>query len=406
MDDNDVSTSGFVVDDEEISAKNTFGDVKDIATKGYSRLLSASRYGKTHILKGLKPEFRNERFYENLLRKEFEISVILDHNNIVRVYDFVYIPDVGNCMVMEYVDGMTMKQFFETKRPKYVYDKILNELLDAMSYFHSKQIIHRDLKPENILITNNGNNVKIIDFGLSDTDDYIVLKQAAGTRKYAAPEQIASSGIIDCRADIYSLGIIMKNSFPNSYRKIAEKCSQYEKEKRFSSVDEIRKTLRNNRIKNAVALSSFALLIVFALFFTISNYFFSNNSYSIDEKRFLSESTQYIDSQIETINDYIGRGVVSDLDDYNEVVGVWHGLATSDIDRWKEGIPKDDPFYVDFEMYWNIYLGESIRETIPSYTEWKVASFNLILNNLKPGEQIMTDPENPLLIMIVSSESE
>ena len=274
MDTNDISSSGFVFQDCHSETKSSFLNIKEIETKGYSSLHTATYLGKKVILKGLKPEFKNERFYQDLLKKEFEISRSLDHPNIVKTIDFKHIPDLGNCIMMEYIDGVTLKDFVErhkvaksqSRKAKDVYEKIFNELLDAMEYFHSKQIIHRDLKPSNILITNNGNNVKIIDFGLSDTDDYVILKQAAGTRRYAAPEQLIPNNQIDCRADIYSLGIILKNTFPKSYRKIADKCAQQDKEKRYSSVDEIKKALKKRKRK----ITNIISLIVFILFFAIS----------------------------------------------------------------------------------------------------------------------------------------
>ena len=230
MDNNDISSSGFVLQENNPETNSSYHSIKEIETKGYSCLYTATKFGKKVILKGLKPEFKKERFYQDLLKKEFEISYFLDHPNIVKIIDFQNILNIGDCIVMEYVEGVTLREFVESqrieeaqnRRDKRVYEKIFNELLDAMEYFHSKQIIHRDLKPDNIHITNNGNNVKIIDFGLSDADDYVILKQAAGTRKYAAPEQLIPNNTIDCRADIYSLGIILKNNFPKSYHKIGK----------------------------------------------------------------------------------------------------------------------------------------------------------------------------------------
>ena len=92
------------------------------------------------------------------------------------------------CILLEYVDGVTLKEFMQHgKLTRPVAVKIINELCSALQYIHSKQIVHRDLKPDNILITHNGNNVKLIDFSLSDCDDYDVLKLPAGTRYYLAP---------------------------------------------------------------------------------------------------------------------------------------------------------------------------------------------------------------------------
>lgn len=89
------------------------------------------------------------------------------------------------------------------------------------------------------MITHNGNNVKIIDFGLADNDTYAVLKQPAGTNKYMPPEQISGDVPLDCRADIYAFGIILRQIFPNEFGAIYRKATQKNREKRFDNAEEI-----------------------------------------------------------------------------------------------------------------------------------------------------------------------
>lgn len=411
MNNNDISSSGFVLQENNSEMISSFHSIKEIETKGYSCLYTATKFGKKVILKGLKPEFKKERFYQDLLKKEFEISYFLDHPNIVKIIDFQNISNIGDCIVMEYVEGVTLREFVESqrieeaqnRRDKRVYEKIFNELLDAMEYFHSKQIIHRDLKPDNILITNNGNNVKIIDFGLSDADDYVILKQAAGTRKYAAPEQLIPNNTIDCRADIYSLGIILKNNFPKSYHKIAEKCAQQDKEKRFSSVGDIRNFIKRKKITKTTAAVSLILLLLFALSFAVTKHYISSGTYSLNEKKILTESTQYIDSQIEIIKNKIKEGPTSSLDKYNEVVKIYYELTTLDHKKWLDNIPNDIPFYNDFMTHWNTYFGENHKDAIMSYLDWNQESILLIFDNLKPGENIVADEEIPVMFRIINN---
>ena len=119
--------------------------------------------------------------------------------------------------------------------------KIICEICDALEYIHRKQIIHRDLKPENIMITNNGHNVKIIDFGLSDTDSYNILKAPAGTRLYASPELLAGEGV-DCRTDIWSLGLIIRELSPK-YSRISSKCTRRDITERYVSANEVHKAI-------------------------------------------------------------------------------------------------------------------------------------------------------------------
>ena len=412
MDNNDISSSGFVIQENNSEMISSFHSIKEIETKGYSCLYTATKFGKKVILKGLKPEFKKEKFYQDLLKKEFEISYFLDHPNIVKIIDFQNILNIGDCIVMEYVEGVTLREFVESqrieeaqnRRDKRVYEKIFNELLDAMEYFHSKQIIHRDLKPDNILITNNGNNVKIIDFGLSDADDYVILKQAAGTRKYAAPEQLIPNNTIDCRADIYSLGIILKNNFPKSYHKIAEKCAQQDKEKRFSSVGDIRNFIKRKKITKITAAVSLILLLFFALSFAVTKHYISSGTYSLNEKKILTESTQYIDSQIEIIKNKIKEGPTSSLDKYNEVVKIYYELTTLDHKKWLDNIPNDIPFYNDFMTHWNTYLNNKSMDIFQPYLDWNKESSTLIFNSLESGEDFVPDSEIPVKWKIIKVE--
>ena len=88
--------------------------------------------------------------------------------------------------------------------------EVFLRLLEAVEYVHSRQVVHRDLKPGNIMVTRNGNGVKLIDFGLSDTDQHAMLKQAAGTVGYISPEQLGG-GEPDVRNDVFSLGCVLRD---------------------------------------------------------------------------------------------------------------------------------------------------------------------------------------------------
>ena len=213
---------------------------------GWSESWLIDKDGRFRILKALKPSFRGQARYESLLRKEYEISYSLSHTAIREVYDFRNIPELGNCIEMEWVDGVTLAEFLSKGHPgKTILRKIALQLCDALSYLHSKQIVHRDLKPSNILITHNGNYVKLIDFGLSDADSWSILKGPAGTESYAAPELLAG-GPVDNRTDIWSLGKVITLLLP-AERKIARKCMMENPMERFQDVDEVKAALERKR---------------------------------------------------------------------------------------------------------------------------------------------------------------
>ena len=242
-----TSSSGEITSSFE-SISDVFTTYAEIPSQGFNRLFKAQRYGKWFVLKGLKPEYQGKAIYNELLTKEFELGVQLDHPNITRIFSKESCdPVAGPCVVMEYVDGCTLKEFLKRNPSGSVRMKIAKEILAAMAYYHSKQIIHRDLKPDNILITNNGHNVKIIDFGLADTDWHGILKQPAGSNKYAAPEQMAGNVPLDCRADIYTFGVILQQLFPHGYGGIVRKCTQPDRERRFGNAEEVLQRLKHRK---------------------------------------------------------------------------------------------------------------------------------------------------------------
>ena len=238
-----VSTSGVVPGGADLSI-NAITEYIEQPCAGHNCLYKVRRHSKWYILKGLKPVFRSQRLYVEMLRKEFDLAASLDHPNIVGTYTLEDNERVGLCVLMEYVDGVTLRDFLATNPSEQLRYRIMTQLLDAVAYLHARQIVHRDLKPSNIMITHNGNNVKLIDFGLSDKDEYAVLKQPAGTVSYAAPEQLTEGLAVDGRADIYALGKIIALLFPKRYRGVVGRCMREQRDERYSSVEALKVAIK------------------------------------------------------------------------------------------------------------------------------------------------------------------
>ena len=263
-DPSESSSSGEITSSFE-NISDVFTSYSEIPSEGFNCLYKAQRYGKWFVLKGLKPEYREQAVYVELLAKEFELGMKMDHPHIASTFGKEIDPVAGPCIVMEYVDGMTLREFIATKPSAKLRRKVLTELLEAMSYYHSLQIIHRDLKPDNILVTRNGNNVKLIDFGLADSDYHGILKQPAGSNRYAAPEQVAGDVPLDLRADLYAFGIMLGQIFPHRYSAIARKCTRPNRDQRFNNAGEILQCLQRRRILVPVFFSSASFLLVAGL---------------------------------------------------------------------------------------------------------------------------------------------
>jgi len=257
----DSSDSGYLMDSFE-GISSHFTDVEILNTSEVNVVAKAKRYGRWWLLKGLCKEVAGEAGYQQRLRKELEVLMQLQHPGVVTAVGFEEVDGLGWCIVMDYVDGMTMKEWLLHKPSSHQKRRVVTELCETVGYIHSKGIVHRDLKPENIIVTNNGSNVKLIDFGLADTDSYTVLKQPAGTAKYMSPEQ-AQTAVADVRNDIYSIGVILKQmNLGLRYHYIINRCIK-PIDKRYQNIDSLMNDIRRRSriIKQLLIVCTILLLV-------------------------------------------------------------------------------------------------------------------------------------------------
>ena len=143
---------------------------------------------------------------------ECRAETMLKHRNIVSVHEVNVKGDI-KYMVMEYVDGMTLKKYLAAKGKPLELEELLGytlKVLRALHVAHEKGIIHRDIKPQNVMVLGDG-KIKVMDFGIAklpNTETVTVTDKAVGTVYYMSPEQ-ASGEDLDPRSDIYSLGAMM-----------------------------------------------------------------------------------------------------------------------------------------------------------------------------------------------------
>ena len=265
----DSSTSGYLLDSFE-GISRQFTDVTILNTSKVNIVAKAKRYGRWWLLKGLNKQVANETAYIQRLRKELELLMQLEHHFVVSTVGLEIVEDLGNCIVMEYVEGTTLKEWLREKHTYKDRKRIAIQLGEAVDYIHTKGIVHRDLKPENIIITKNGNNVKLTDFGLADSCSYAILKQPAGTPQYMSPEQMQTA-VADVRNDIYSLGIVYSEmNLGYGFKHIIHRCLK-PIGLRYQNVSELRNAIRKQEKITAIfAWSAIVLLVVVAAFIIVT----------------------------------------------------------------------------------------------------------------------------------------
>lgn len=166
-------------------------------------------------LKILRMDFNNDEEFIKRFNREAQSATSLAHSNIVSIYDVGEDGDIYY-IVMEYVEGMTLKQYIQKNDPIPIEKAldIMKQITAAISHAHHNGIIHRDIKPQNILIDHEG-NVKITDFGIAvalSATNITQTNAVLGSVHYLSPEQ-ARGGMANKKSDIYSLGIVMFELF-------------------------------------------------------------------------------------------------------------------------------------------------------------------------------------------------
>lgn len=256
----------FISDRYEIVDRVGSGGMADVYKARDHRL------NRFVAIKVLKPEYSNDKNFVNKFRGEAQSAAGLSHPNIVNVYD---VGDDGGLyyIVMELVEGITLKRFIERKGKLDVKEAvgIAIQIAQGMEAAHDNHIIHRDIKPQNIIISRDG-KVKVTDFGIAKaTNSNTITSNAMGSVHYLSPEQ-ARGGYSDEKSDIYSLGVTIYEmlsgkvpfagdntvsvalahiqgeamplreldpTIPNSVDKIVQKCMQKRPEKRYHSASEL-----------------------------------------------------------------------------------------------------------------------------------------------------------------------
>lgn len=235
-----VSDSGFIALG---NITYEWTDISVFQERKSNVLYYAQRYGKRYVIKGLHADYQSKTDFRLLQEKEFALGIALNHPHIAETYSLEEVEGCGRCIVMEYVDGTTLAEWLASKPSQTARERVMIQLLDALAYIHSMQLVHHDLKSSNILITRNGQNVKLIDFGLSELD--------------------ATNPQNDIQQDIQKFGQILHLLFPTRYQHIRKQCMQGH----FANIAAIRHAIekRQRRQKQLPFLVAIIILLVSVL---------------------------------------------------------------------------------------------------------------------------------------------
>jgi serine/threonine protein kinase len=214
---------------------------------GNSRLFTANYNGRKVILKALKAEVADDPECKENLKKEYELTSELEYKFIRKAIGFENIEGLGDCIVLEYIDGKSLAEHVRvgTLNEKQI-KSVLVDLCDGLNYMHQRGIIHCDLKPENIIVTATDCRAKIIDIGLPETEYKTDRELLIKENEFIAPELIKGEEA-DPRSDVYSMGKIIEfigeRNMLSQFSSVATHCTQFSREQRFDSISEVKSVI-------------------------------------------------------------------------------------------------------------------------------------------------------------------
>lgn len=193
---------------------NRYEILECVGTGGMAVVYKARchRLNRLVAVKILKPELANDADFRRRFHDESQAVAMLSHANIVSVYDVSH-SDGLDYIVMELIDGMTLKQYMKKRGVPLNWREALHfitQIVRALGHAHSRGIIHRDIKPHNIMVLRDG-SVKVADFGiarLASAAQATLTQEALGSVHYISPEQ-AKGSHVDGRTDLYSAGVVL-----------------------------------------------------------------------------------------------------------------------------------------------------------------------------------------------------
>ena len=168
--------------------------------------------GTVVAVKVLRQEYTHDPELVRRFKNESKAISLLNHPNIVKVYD-VSVNDQLQYIVMEYVDGMTLREYLNERGGKLTSREtvhFISQILKALEHAHANGVVHRDIKPQNIMLLDNG-QLRMMDFGIariSRAENQLLNGKTMGSVHYISPEQ-AKGDETDCTSDIYSVGVMM-----------------------------------------------------------------------------------------------------------------------------------------------------------------------------------------------------
>lgn len=349
--------------------------ILDILAESTLFCLYKARRGTKYIT--LKSSVRGDAMLVEMLHREYELCCGLNHRSIVATLGFEEATPVGTAIIFEYIEGVSLDAYLSRNLSLSERRTLLADVLDGVDYLHYRGIVHNDLKPSNILVNANG-SARIIDFGLSSSDDSLFSGCVGGTEHYSAPEIMRGRGSAGVVSDIYSLGRIIELIFgKRRYRSVVRRCTAEEPAERYPSVVTLRRALSWHRWRWVVFVTTAFVVTLLSLMLAPH----------IAEQRRQSVLSEQIAAVHHDLDGVFEQNYAKALQqEYREFVALARIEYLAFFQQYRSTIPASEQRALEIVYAEHIARFDSLLLSLPSIDSLSTADRNALIDLFNAGQ--------------------
>lgn len=264
--------------------------MKDLKTWGVYRFTIADGGGKPELLISIKKEYQGKPIYQKALQRQLVENRDVEHPYLLHYAGEREVEGLGHCLVVDWEDARPLSDYVAENHELGEKKEVIEQLASALGYLHERKAAHGDLSPAVVFITNKGNQVRLLNFRQQYGRNQ---DEAAQVVRYQAPEIKDGTVPLTPRADMYALGMIMKDlRLGGDYYDVVSRCCSYNSSERFTAMSELTDALEGRRSRRSPSthhqvsmpkvskgfLRAVAVVLALAVVVGIVFYFVNNTS--------------------------------------------------------------------------------------------------------------------------------
>ena len=365
-----------------------------LETISRGRTFSVFKARRSTKFVSLKVANTPDAMYSEMLRREYELGSTLSHGSIAATLGFEEDTELGAAIVMEYIEGVTLDAFIATNPSRKARERVLGDILDGVEYLHHRGLLHNDLKPQNIIINRYG-AARIIDFGLSASDDSLWSGCVGGSDTFSAPEILEGGGAVRATSDIYSVGQLINVIFDGGrYGAIARRCVEVMPECRYGSIAELRHAIaRRRRRPFVVAGAIFVVATTLALALPAINRTVEERNRANEELRQAEERVLLV-GEVKSVVEPQFTAAIRKIEahPYSEFAAVMRGIYMIEHYEYRAQLTNEQLNIADNLFVKNVQYLDSLVLTLPKIADQPAPKRDSLMQLLEElSQQVLSE---------------